>query len=281
MHFVFQYNTHGERTPIFTVDQHFNITKNNYLQGDNQLTTNGLRNAYSQGEVFKNNYGNEKYFKGSYDPNDYFIRASNDNPSVMSAYAFLLGTNPQQVEGLGLIQDKRAQSPISDIYVEEARHKLYLDRALGSAKPAYIYAGNSDNFFYHDIQNMYPKLEKDFNDNLRQAENEFEFRYGSALYDKLASLINVPRSKTNFFEVAKYLDDYICALSNKMSTEPFNFDRDTLKVVSEYFDFMIRRGILRDPAMNKIIAHPMLYSLLREVLFKAQSEEELDKWEGP
>lgn len=52
-------------------------------------------------------------------------------------------------------------------------------------------------------------------------------------------------------------------------------------MISEYYVYLIKHGMLRDPAMNKVIAHPFLYDVLRELMFKAQSPRDLDKWEGP
>lgn len=52
-------------------------------------------------------------------------------------------------------------------------------------------------------------------------------------------------------------------------------------MISEYFKFLIKHGMLRDQALNRVIAHPFLYSLLREIMFKAQPLSEFNKWEGP
>jgi hypothetical protein len=66
-----------------------------------------------------------------------------------------------------------------------------------------------------------------------------------------------------------------------MNVNPFNFDRATHEMISEYFVYLIKHGMLRDPALNKVIAHPFLYSALREIMFKAQNPRNRDSWEGP
>lgn len=281
LRFVFQYNTHGERTPLFTADPRFNVTRNNYKLGNNQLTLNGLRNSFSQGENFKKQYAGGRYFEGTYSPSDYFIRALPDNPSVMSAYAFMLGTDPTLVDGLGLVEEKGTPKAVTDDYVIDARRALYLDRPLDDSKPVYIHSGNSDGFFFKDTEVKYKKLKKDLDNNVKEASKEFENKHGTKLYYKLSSLMNVPRDQINFSNIAQYLDDFICSYSNNLPTDPFEFDADSLEMVDDYFKFLIKYGLLRDNALNKVIAHPFLYSLLREMLFKAQPEEELNQWEGP
>lgn len=283
MHFVFQYNTQSERTPLYTADPRFDITKNDYKQGQNQLTLVGLRNAFTQGEHFKDLYTNhhKDFLSPFYDPAEYFIRAFPDNPSVMSAYAFMLGTNPQSVEGLGMIQEKNIEQPLRDAHVDDTRRALYLERPHDRAQPVYIHAGNSDGFFFKDVTSMYPGLKKDFDKNLEAASQEFEYKFGSKLFYKLSSLMNVNRGSINFQNIAQYLDDYVSAYANGKSTAPFEFDGETLDMITEYYTFLIKFGLLRDPALNKVIAHPFLYSLLREVLFKAQDDQEINRWEGP
>ena len=95
---------------MYAHDQRYNITKNYYKQGFNQLTLNGLRNEFSQGEAFKDLYANKHqgFLSQRYDPSEFFVRSYPDNPSVMSAYAFILGTDSSLVEGIGLIQEKRS-----------------------------------------------------------------------------------------------------------------------------------------------------------------------------
>lgn len=283
MHFVFQYNTHAERSPMFTADQRFNITRNNYRQGINQLTLTGLRNAYGQGEAFKDVYTNHHkgFLSQIYNPGEFFIRTYPDNPSAMSAYAFVLGTDPDHVEGLGLVQEKGLIAPLSNAHIDDARKALYLDRAVSRAKPAYVYSGNSDGFFFRDVNSMYPGLQKDFDKNMDTASQEYSYKTGGKLFSRMSNIMNVGKGDINFRNLAKYLDDYICAYSNEKSTYPFVLDEETQSMISDYYVFLIDRGLLRDPALNKVIAHPFLYSLLREILFKAQPEFELDKWEGP
>jgi hypothetical protein len=243
----------------------------------------GLRNAFTQGEHFKDLYTNhhKDFLSPFYDPTEYFIRAFPDNPSVMSAYAFMLGTNPQSVEGLGMIQEKNIDQPLRDAHVDDTRRALYLERPNDRAQPVYVHAGNSDGFFFKDVTSMYPGLKRDFDKNLEAASQEFEYKYGSKLFYKLSSLMNVSRGSLNFQNIAQYLDDYVSAYANGKNTAPFEFDGETLDMITEYYTFLIKFGLLRDPALNKVIAHPFLYSLLREVLFKAQDEQEINRWEGP
>lgn len=283
MKFVFQYNVQGERTPMFTNDQRFNITKNIYKQGPNKLTLVGLKNSFSQGEDFKDLYVNHhrNFLSNEYIPSEYFIRSFPDNPSMMSAYGFMLGANPGQVEGIGVIQEKGDSEQIEDVHVDDARKGLHLDRPMRDAQPAYIHVGNSDGFFFKDIQSMYPGLEKDFNKNMEEAAEEFQNKEGTKLFYKLAALMDVPRSDLNFQNIAQYLDDYISAFANNKNTDPFEFDQDSLEMITEYYIHLIKRGLLRDPDLNKVLAHPFLSTMLREILFKAQDANQLKEWEGP
>lgn len=283
MEFVFQYTTQSERTPLYAQDRQYNVTKNNYKQKPNELTLTGLRNSFSQGEHFKEIYSDHHkgFLSPHYNPSEFFVRTYPDNPSVMSAYSFLLGVYPQEVEGLGLIQEKGVNEPLRDAHVDDARRALYLDRAKDWSHPVYIHSGNSDGLFFKDISDTYPGLKKDFDKNLKEAGMEFENNQGRRLYLKLSQLLNAPINTFDFQNVAKYLDDYISAFSNGKSTAPFNFDNETLDMIVTYYNYLIKNGLLRDPALNKVLAHPFLYTLLREILFKAQDPREISMWEGP
>ena len=199
----------------------------------------------------------------------------------MSAYSFMLGTHPEQVEGLGLIREKVDSAPLRDANVDDARRALYLDRAVDKAQPVYIHTGNADGFFFRDIKKLIPGLQKDFEYNLKQASQEFEISVGDELFKRLSLLMNVNTEDLDFENIANFLDDYICAFANGKSTAPFDFDKETLELIGQYYYFLINHGLLRDPSLNKVIAHPFLYSLLREILFKAQDESEIARWEGP
>jgi hypothetical protein len=279
--FVFQYNSAGERTPKYD-DPRFNITKNNYNQGPNQLTLEGLRNSYGQGEQFRDLYTdhNPGFLSSWYEPGEYFIRSFPDSPSIMTAYSFMLGTHPEQVEGLGLIRGEKDTSTLRDADVDDTRRALYLDRPVSGAQPANVYTGNTDGFFYQDIDKMYPGIKKDTIYNMNAAEQEFTMKHGEKFFVRISEMINVAREDLDFNNIGQYLDEYVCAVVNGKPTYPFRFDTDMEYLISEYYFFYINHGQLRDPTLNKVIAHPLLYSMLREVLFKAEDEEEIARWEG-
>lgn len=268
---------------MFTDDQRFNITKNNYRQGINQLTIDGLRNEFKQGESFRDNYvyQHNNFLSHIYDPSEYFIRSFPDNPSVVSSYAFLMGIDYNNVEGIGLIQEKGAESPVSNQQIDDTRRALSIGRKRDGAKPIYVYSGNSDGFFFKDIASMYPGLQKDFDRNVDDAGKEYEYITDNRLFTIMSFAMNIPLEDINFKNLARYLDDYICAYSNNRNVSPFNFDSKTEEMISEYYVYLIKHGMLRDPALNKVLAHPFLYSLLREIMFKAQTLRDQDKWEGP
>jgi hypothetical protein len=216
-----------------------------------------------------------------FNPSEYFIRSYPDNPSIMSAYGFMLGVNPNLVDGLALIEEKDQIEPLRDAHVDDARRALYLDKPAKGSKPVYVHSGNSDGFFFKDISETYPGLKKDFENNIKAASEDFQKAEGSKLFYKLSALMNVPMELLDFSNIAMYLDDYISAYSNSKEVAPFTFDPDTLDQVSKYYTYLMKYGLLRDRALNKVLAHPFLYSLLRELLFKAQDKQELDRWEGP
>ncbi|CAI2387780.1 unnamed protein product [Moneuplotes crassus] len=282
LEFVFQYNSAAERTPLYR-DQVYNITKNNYGQEPNMITLTGLRNAFNQGEKFRDYYTNDHpyFLSPRYVPSEYFIRTFTDNPGIMSAYAFMLGGHPSQLDGLGLVREKDDSAPLKDNHIDDARRALYLDRAEAKAMPAYIHTGNADGFFFRDIKKMYPGLQDDFNYNLKQAASEFETKYGERLYKRLSFLMGRNIEEISFDSVAQFLDDYICAFANGKATTPFDFNEDMMDLIETYYYYLIHHGLLRDPSLNKVISHPFLYSLLREILFKAQDLTEISRWEGP
>ena len=165
-------------------------------------------------------------------------------------------------------------------HVDDARRALYLDRHEDGARQAYVYSGNSDSFFFKDIQNMYSGIKRDFERNMYEASVDYQMKTDNKLFEILSNVMNVPRSEITFFNLAKYLDDYIWAKENDRPLTPFYFDQSTNDMISEYFTYYFKHGMLRDPALNKVVAHPFLFSLLREIMFKAQPSSEFNKWEG-
>ena len=143
-------NSQGERTPMYTDDRRYDITRNNYGQGRNELTITGLKNEFVQGENFRNTYVN--YYRGflnpRYDPSEYFIRSFPDNPSIVSAYAFIMGIDSDGVEGLGLVQETGARSPVVSEQIDDTRRALSLNGNRSGANKVFVYSGNSDGFFF-------------------------------------------------------------------------------------------------------------------------------------
>lgn len=196
---------------MFTDDQKYNITKNNYRQGNDQLTIEGLKNEFRQGESFRDNYiyKQDDFLGHMYDPSEYFVRSFPDNPSIVSAYAFLMGVDSNNIEGIGLIQEQGAESTVSNQQIDDTRRALSLGEHRDGSKPAYVYSGNSDGFFFKDMTSMYPGLDKDFERNIDDAGKEYEYITDNRLFTIVAGAMNVPASEINFKNLATYLDDYI------------------------------------------------------------------------
>jgi hypothetical protein len=196
---------------MYTNDWRYDITRNDYGQGRNELTITGLKNEFVQGENFRNTYVN--YYRGFlssyYDPSEYFIRSYPDNPSIVSAYAFVMGVDPDGVEGLGLIQESGARSPVGSEQIDDTRRALSLNRNRIGANKVFVYSGNSDGFFFKDMHDMYPGIQRDFDRNIGLAAQDYQRKTDNRLFGIVANAINVPRENINFKNLAYYLDDYV------------------------------------------------------------------------
>ena len=229
---------------------------------------------YNLGSRARNIYVGPGFMPNEYDPSTVLIRGPNDNVSILSGYSYLMGMYPNGVEGVDLMQQYSDLSkiPITEAELNQVRSDIGGVAPKCGTQRVDFYPGNNDKEFIIKPKQLYPGQKEKINDQLNQGRREFENKYGSQLYDSLAKKMGRRQSDFNFATTLRYLDDYMAADENSISSS-YNLDRQTDDLVTEYYNYYFGRGLFRDEALTRVFTDSYFTNLIQELAMKRNSVE--------
>lgn len=115
--------SNGERTPLFTDNREYASVYADYGRTTGKLTQLGEQHLYKLGEEARRKYVFSNFMPIEYDATTVFVRTPNDHPSVMSAYAYIMGMYPNSIEGVDLMSGlgELSSIPITEDEVNAVR----------------------------------------------------------------------------------------------------------------------------------------------------------------
>lgn len=259
----------GERTPLFTDNQEFASVHASYGKPAGKITQAGEKSMHMLGEIARKQLVDTGFMYTSYDPKSVFVRSANDNVSILSAYAYIMGMYPKSIEGVDLTRgfDDLTNIEITEKDVDEVRSNVGGTKPTCGDQRLDIYPGNEDREFLIKPMHLYSGLKNTVTENMKKAKDEFEMKYNKNLYEKIAKAMNKDSSKVNFYNTIHYLDDYITAKANSKST-PYSFDAQTDSLIDEYYMHYYEKGLFRDDKLNRVFTSAYLTNLGKEILAK-------------
>lgn len=222
--------------------------------------------------------GNGQFLDTNYLPEEVFVRAINDQQSVIGAYAYLLGAYPDSVNGLTLEADieKIDAVPVKNFDVNQVRGNLRLGNPSQETVQGRIFPGNPDALFLTQLSSTYPGVNQKVDQQLYDAKVEYEDTHGTRFYEDLAKAIHKPVDNVDFFSIFRYADDILTTKSNGEPSS-VNLDKELMDQLSVYYGHYFGNGIFRDGALTRVFAHPYLSSVAHELQLKMQ-DDQTGKW---
>jgi len=171
---VSSFISQGERTPMF--DPKYYTTNANYNREAGQITEEGEKHLFELGAKTKKAYTDSGLLPSTYDPKTIFIRGANDNVSIMSGYAYLMGMYPNTVEGVDLMvsYDDLSEVPITAEQVDRVRTDVFSQRPKCDYQRVDFYPGNDDREFLIKPMSLYSGQQRKMTKQLNDAKSEFE-----------------------------------------------------------------------------------------------------------
>jgi hypothetical protein len=227
---------------------------------------------YNLGEAARSNLVNNGFMPSTYDPRTVFVRGPNDNASIISGYAYLMGLYPKTIEGVDLMPsyDDLSSIPITGQEVDGVRYDINSVRPQCGYQRVDFYPGNDDKEFLIKPMELYPGLRNKLISQLDTARVQFEQRFGNRLYEELGRAMGKDSNRINFANTLLYLDDYMSAKENYKNAG-YELSPDTRSLVVEYYKHYYRDGYFRDDAVNKLMTDSYFRNLGKELLLKEKS----------
>jgi hypothetical protein len=249
------------------------VTGVNYEQGPGKVTTVGEKSLASRGAQLKNDYSTQ-FLPGAYDPDSVFVRCINDQQSIIGSYAYLMGAYPHSLNGITLEPDIEPiyTVPVTNYDVNQVRGNIRLPSADAGAKKAKIHPGNPDALFLTKIGDLYPGLVKRIDEQVYDAQVEYERAYGTGFYSEFADAIHKAPTNVNFHSVYRYADDILTTKANGKASA-VELSKDLKDKLNVYYSHYFGRGIFRDKAVTRVFAHPYLSSVAHELSLKVEDDQ--------
>ena len=149
-----------------------------------------------------------------FNPEEFSIRSANDERSVLSAYAYLLGLYPESIKNPKLVSPssgKDIDQPFTQEQLETLRTDLGLDKVPIYGPDPKIFVEQNDRVLFSSVQDACSGLRPLMQEQVGEVTPEFDNPYGKHLYDDMAHAMKIPRNEIKFSNAYKWLDEYICA----------------------------------------------------------------------
>lgn len=272
--FVSSFVSEGERTPLWTGDQQYSTTHADYGREQGKITVKGEQNMYKLGNQARSRYVRDDFMPREYDPATVLVRGPNENVSILSGYSYLLGLYPEGIEGVDLMEnyDDLRSIPVTEQEVDRVRPDVGGVAPKCGTQRADFYPGNNDKEFLIKPNQLYPGQRDKINDQLNHGRREFENKYGSELYERLARATGRNPDDFNFATTLKYLDDYILSQENSASSR-YSVDRDTDQLITEYYKHYFGKGLFHDEALTRVFTDAYFSNLIQELSLKRNAAE--------
>jgi hypothetical protein len=222
--------------------------------------------------------GNGKFLDTTYNPDEVFVRAINDQQSIIGAYSYLLGAYPDSVNGLTIESniEKLDNVPVKNFDVNQVRGNLHLGNPSQDTVQGRLYPGNPDALFLTQLSTNYPGQSRKIDQQLLDAKNEYQETHGTKFYEDFAKAMHKPVDNVEFFTIFRYADDILTSKANGERSS-VNLNKELMDQLSVYYGHYFGNGVFRDSALTRTFAHPYLSSVAHELQLKMQ-DDQTGKW---
>ena len=154
--FVFQVARHGSRVPAYIEDKKYHTSQLSWARKPLMLTALGEQQMSKLGRSTRESYIEKNgLLSNQFNPEEFSIRSANDERSVLSAYAYLLGLYPESIKNPKLISPstgKDMEEPYTQEQLETLRTDLGLDKVPIYGPDPKIFVEKNDPVLFSSIQ---------------------------------------------------------------------------------------------------------------------------------
>jgi hypothetical protein len=257
---------HGSTFPQYASNPEYDVTGNSYPKtGD--LSPEGIREMYTLGQKFRSEYiEKQRFMPSTYNPSSIYLQSLKDQPSLMSAYAFMLGVYPESTSFLNLQMSNALE------HQKVIRKTLGLPETPPRTGSAVSISSDAGFLFWTNPAQQCPSIDKKMQYHIASAGQALGSGYNSNLFPLLASQFRKPQSKINFATAHLYLDDYITAQKLRLAYPKFRNQESMDKLIEEYERDYFYEGLLGGNEIARVIATPLLNFAMIKNFGKSQIE---------
>ena len=246
--FVVEIVRHGARSEIAVMSFYEDIT---WPEGPGQLTSSGMREHYLLGKALRKEYVDGGLLSGNFTPEELYIRSTDVNRTIMSAYSQLMGFFPDPISSLP-VHDLGAKPPL-DLSISDDVIKELGDHTLPYSIGVYpidVYESKNERLIdWGGSCPIYSKIRHDIVNNGSTYESiKKEYR---GVMVKLCSILNIDYDIAMMGGLTNMLlDDLIAADFD--GQRPDIIDDDLMLQIREFHYAMFKEEMTGDPRLIKI-----------------------------
>jgi hypothetical protein len=267
---------HGARTPVGKGSKLLNTT---WETGDGQLTWTGERQHYLQGVRLRRKYVDElKFLPEEFDPRFFYIRATDYNRTIMSAYSQMLGLYPLKKGPVFYRDDRRSFAlPPFDVDGGASDFIQQYDVLKERYNPFPIHVATlTDDYLLRGYSTgLCPIIEdlkaKAFEEGHKRTKESLE-----PLYDEMLKVWGITKEDVHLDGAEQYLDTYIMANFEQKPIEN-DLSLEAQELIDKYFWDLFYDGIYGNPKVAYLASTTFLNYVIDNFKSKVSAYEDSSK----
>lgn len=272
---------HGITAPRYTQNSIYNITGNSYTEDVGELTERGIFQMEQHGAALQNEYIKaNKFLPDTFQPENFYQKTYSDQPSVMSAYASMLGAYPDSVswvEYQAIDSTSNNLAPFNREDETKVRTTMDLSTSPSSltTRNLVVWSEEEGKSFFNDPASNCPQLQADFDTNLDTANAKYTKNQAfDDLYTDMNEGFGIEKDKLNFKTAHLYLDDYVTSKANG-KTVPKLLQQETTdsKIKNYYKTYEFEGKYGTDTNDARVVANNFFNYLITSMYGKVQVDK--------
>lgn len=248
---------HGARTPYGSGSELINTT---WPTGQGELTNSGERQHFLQGAKIRKKYIDElKFLPETFDPRQSYIRSTDYNRTIMSAYSQMLGLYPLG-NGPNFDSNARRRAAVPPFELSSGA-SAFVSRSEVleynySPFPIHVQPKGTDYMLRGYNTQLWPIIEelkeKSFDEAHEKTKDEL-----APLYSDMLTIWKIPADKLTLDKATPFLDAYEMSRMDNLAIDNELSDK-ARNLVSKYFYYAFYDGIFGNPMVAKLTATTFL-----------------------
>lgn len=267
---------HGARTPVGKGSKLLNTT---WETGEGQLTWTGERQHYLQGVRLRKKYIDElKFLPEEFDPRYFYIRSTDYNRTIMSAYSQMLGLYPLYKGPVFSSSDVRSHSiPPFDLDASTRDFVSQYDVLEKRYSPFPIHVATlTEDYLLRGYSTGLCPIIEDLKAVAFQEGHERTKESLEPLYEQMRDVWGINKDYVHLDGAEQYLDTYIMAHFEQKPIEN-DISKEAQDLIDKYFWSLFYDGIYGNPKVAYLSSTTFLNYVIDNFKSKVDAYEDPSK----